>query len=213
MEQNSDRLQWLKIARLDTLGRILDVSDPSPQPKIFNPDEEGERAPKYALNYTEYDTNTNKAKVKHRHWVDETDLYLLAWDLMNRRPGEKGQEGRYLPLHQEFKGGNAKSAGVESLGDRGVVSRQFSVTYTDQLTKLGPAYEFRFLMVEGEAGQKGQITPKRGAPPFVDAKMYVQMSFARKFGAAIYRYLAAKPSAALVGSYYVDPLWARMSQK
>ncbi len=212
-QQQSDRVRWLKIARIDTLGKILDCSDPEPTPTLYDPDEEGTRSPKFALNYVEYDPQTTKSTIQHRHWVDEADLYVLATDLLHGRRGDKDAEGRYRPIHQEFKGGSARAAGIDSLGEDGLVSRQFSVTFTDQLTKVGPAFELRFTVLPGEKGGKGQITPVRGAKPLLDIKpMYVALPFARKFGGQILNHLQAKRTAALVGKYYVDPLWARLGQ-
>jgi hypothetical protein len=207
-----ERAKWLKVARLDAMGKILDLTDPDPVPVVFDPDAEGARPPKFALNFVEYDPQTTKSSMQHRHWIDEPDLYLLAFDLLHMRKGDRTEEGRYRPLIHEYKGGSAMAAGVESLGEGGIVSRQFSVSFNDQL-KIGSAYEFRFVMSEGQKGQKGQVTPLKDGRVFVDKKMYVQLGFARRFGAQVLNHLQAKRAAALVGTYHAEPLMRLFAER
>lgn len=213
MEQSSgERRAWYKISRVDTKGKILDISDPDPFPKIYDPENEEVRAPKYSLNYTEYDPSTFKSRESHRHWVDEEALDLLAWDLLTNRKGEAGK-----PIYEEYKGGPAKAAGVTELGDNGFVSRQFSVTYTETDSKgeklrMGPVYVFRFTMSEGRQEEKGQIMPVRDGKVFLRAQITVPVALARRMGKRILKYLAAKETAAIVGEKYIDPVWRKVAQ-
>lgn len=159
------RKRSLKLFRVDMKGKIMDISDPDPNPVVFNPDDEGSRTPRFALNYTRYNLESFKSECNHTHWIDVDTLRLLAWDLQTNRKGEKGDKG-YTALLDEFKGGPASAAGITDLGENGIVSRRLTITYNEGLN-IGPVYQFNFLVCEGKKGDKGQITPVRDGKTFV----------------------------------------------
>jgi hypothetical protein len=191
--------KWLQIARADSKGKILDLTDPDPQPKLYDPEAEESRKPKLALHFVEYDPQTNQANKQHRHFIDLAALRVLSFDLGQGYPGIKGDRG-YLPICQEFKGGPAKAAGVTELGPDGFVSRSLSVGFNDQL-QIGPVFQFKFELREGLKGGKGQITPVRDGKIFLQAFINLSVPLARQFGMTIYQYLQAKDTAALVFEY------------
>jgi hypothetical protein len=200
------KTQWLKVARVDMKGKILDISDPDPMPTMFDPDAEDQRTPKLALNYVRYNTNDFHAECQHRHFVDLDVLDLLCWDILTIRKGDKTERG-YTPILDEFKGGPAKFAGIPAaltaLGDDGIISRRLTVSYMDQLNgeplRSGPVYQFSFEVKEGVKGDKGQITPVKGGETFLKESINVPIAAARKAAKTMQRYLTGKQSAAHAG--------------
>jgi hypothetical protein len=196
---------WLQVARADTKGKIIDFTDPDPEPVLFDPKTD-EHAPKFAINYCAYAAEGSdfKASVQHRHWIDIDTLDLLAWDLLTTRKGEKGEKG-YTPILDEFKGGSAAAAKITELGANGIVSRRFTVTYNDGLN-IGPVYQFSFIVCEGRKGDKGQIMPVKDGKVFVKEQINVSVQTARKLGLTLHRYLQAKLAAAILRHDYSPPI-------
>jgi hypothetical protein len=197
--QAETREKWYQIARADTKGKIMDFTDPNPSPVLYvrkrKDDEEGDKyAPKIAANISIYGGEENKASVQHLHWVDLDALALLAWDILTRAKGDKLDKG-YTPILAEFKGGPARKNGFGISEDQ-IVSRQFTVTYNDGLN-IGPVYQFRFIVVEGRTGDKGQVMPVKDAKPYLDQTVNVSVQAARKMALTIQRYLQAKMAVAL----------------
>jgi hypothetical protein len=201
VETEPKKKRGLKICRVDTKGKIMDVSDPDPIPVVFNPDDDGSRTPKLAFNYTHYNLETNKSECQHTHWVDVDTMRLLAWDLQNTKKGDKGEKG-YTAILDEFKGGPAMAAGITELGDNGIISRRMTISYNDGLN-MGPVYQFNFVVCEGRKGDKGQIMPVKGSKEFVKEQINVPVAAARKLGCRIYAYLIAKETAAEVTNSWV----------
>jgi len=191
----------LKLGRVDCKGKIMDVTDPDPTPKIHNSEEEGSRIPRFAFNYTRYNLESFSSECNHTHWVDVDALRLLAWDLMNTRKGDKGDKG-YTAILDEIKAGTATAAGVTELGDNGIVSRRMTITYTEtdskgEALRTGPVYQFFFELKEGRKGDKGQITPVPNGKQFLREFMSVPVGNARKLGCRLYSYINSKESAAI----------------
>jgi hypothetical protein len=177
-------------------GKIMDFTDLDARAVISEGDGDNSFAPKVTINYTHYDTETNKAKAKHRHFVDLDVLRLLAFDLLTVKKGEKGEKG-YSPILDEFKGGSAEKAGISDLGPNGVVSRRLTVRYNDALN-MGPVFVFSFTMAEGKKGDKGQIMPVKDGKVFLNENINVPVAAARKLGAELQQYLQAKSAAEMV---------------
>lgn len=195
VETEVKKKRGLKLARVDMKGKILDVTDPDPTPIVFDPNEEGVRSPRFALNYTRYNLESFKSECQHTHWVDSDTLRLLAWDLQTNRKGDKGDKG-YTPLLDEYKGGPATAAGITELGENGIVSRRMTIAYNDSLN-MGPVYQINFIVCEGKKGDKGQITPVKDGKVFVKEQINVPVASARKLGARLHTYLIAKETAAI----------------
>lgn len=212
-EQAAERQRWFKITRVDTRGKILDLTDPDPFPSLYDMDDERQRKPKFAFNYTLYNIDSFASLETHRHYMDEDVLELLCWDILTTRKGEPTEQG-YTPLLQEFKGGPARAAGVTTLGDNGVVSRSMEVRYMDKLKgeplRTGPVYSFHWKMTEGKEGGKGQITPVQGSPVFLDQTMMIPVPLARKMAKQVLGYLESKRTAALVGHHLLSPIWQQL---
>lgn len=198
MEQK-EATRWFKVSRVDTRGKILDITDPDPHPTVYDPDDEDSRTPKFAMNYTKYNTSTYQSEITHRHWIDQDNLRLLAYDMLNEVCGIETEKG-YKPILDEFKGGSAKAAGIETLGENAKVSRRMSVVYNDKLD-MGPVYQIHFILVEGQEGKNGQIEPVKGATPLLKESVNIPVATARRIGIAILHYLQAKQSAALVNHW------------
>lgn len=196
MSEETTQKQYfdLKIARLDSRGKILSVTDPDSRPVWMEPGED--KNPKLQLDFTEYSTETNKAIKTHRHWVDADVFHLLAWDFLTGKKGEKNGDS-YVPLLDEFKGGKAGKTKLEGVTEDMILSRRLTVVYTDALTKIGPAYQFKFVVTDGRKGETGQIMPVKGAKPYLTADMTVALPIARRFGMTICNYLQGKTAAAL----------------
>lgn len=186
----------VKIARVDMKGKIMDFTDLDARAVMPEGNGDGGFAPKITINYTHYDTETNKAKAIHRHFVDLDVLRLLAFDLLTVKKGDKGEKG-YSPILDEFKGGSAEKAGISDLGPNGVVSRRLTITYNDALN-MGPVYVFSFIMAEGKKGDKGQIMPVKDGKVFLKEAINVPVPAARKLGAELQQYLQAKSAAEMV---------------
>lgn len=186
MAADESRSKWYKIARADAKGKILDISDPNPEPRLYNPDTD-KYAPKYVVNYVKYDLTTHKSDVSHSHYIDEDALALLAWDLMNGNTGGKGEKG-FLPILDEYKGGLD--------ADKSLVSRRFLVAYNEGLS-MGPVYGFAFVVGEGVKTDTGAVLPAKNKQPMFNEKIYIPVQSARKLGLSIYRYICAKQVAAI----------------
>ena len=122
------------IARVDGRGKILDITDPDPQPLVFDPKAGGFK-PKFIVNYVRYNTELNKAEVTHAHWMDPAALRLLCWDLLTMCKGEKSERG-YAPILDEYKGGKPSTKGVE-IPEHILVSRWMTVSFNDALDRMG----------------------------------------------------------------------------
>lgn len=167
--------KWLKIARADTRGRILDFSDPNPGGVG-----DGKYAPKIALNLCLYEGPEHKASLQHTHFVDTDTLSLLAWDILTQRRGTADNKGA---IFSEFKGGPGPA--------RSLISRRLSVSYNDNLN-IGPVYQFRFVVSEGVEGPNGQISPKPGATPTIDQTFNMSVQTAREIALTLLQYLQAQ---------------------
>ncbi len=172
---------WLKIARADTRGKILDFTDPNPAGSVLR-GEQDKHNPKIAMNLCLYGQD-NKATLQHRHWMDMDTLALLVWDILTNRKGEKTEKG-YTPILDEFKGTDD-------------VSRRLTVTYNDGLN-IGPVYAFRFIVTKGETGANGQVMPVRGAKPDIDQTVNISVQEARTIALTLHSYLQAKMTVSVV---------------
>lgn len=191
--------KWLKVARADSKGKILDLTDPEPLPTLYDMDEEGVRTPKFLINYRRYDTETHKSEKEHKHWIDAAALRVLTYDLATGYVGHQTERG-YTPLIQEFKGGPAVKAGVEELGPNGIVSRSLSVAFNDQL-RIGPVFQFKFELREGVGGEKGQVMPVKDGKVFLQEFINLPVALARQFGSTVRDYLTAKDTIGMLRYY------------
>lgn len=199
---------WLQVARADAKGKIIDFTDPDPEPVLYDPKQD-EHAPKFAVNYCAYAAEGTefKSRASHRHWIDVDALDLLAWDLLTTRKGDKTDRG-YTPLLDEFKGGRAGKNALGIAEDQ-VVSRRFTVAYMDTMNgealRSGPVYQFSFIVCDGKLGDKGQVMPVQGGKQYLKESINVTVPVARKIGRTINRYLQAKLGVAILRHDFSPP--------
>jgi hypothetical protein len=191
-EQVEKKRTGYKIVRLDSRGKIIDLTDPFPAPRLYNMDED-KYAPKYQINFREYDTETNKSIQSHWHRIDEDTLRLLSWDLMNGNTGEPTKNADLSTLLEEYKGSWDDEKEM-------YVSRRLQVCYNTGL-RVGARYQFGFVATEGEKTATGAVEPKKGAEPFLKNAILIAPAMAREAGATLYFYLQAKLSASVLLHY------------
>lgn len=200
MEEMNTPKRFLQVGRVDSKGKILDFTDPNRFSGIYDPkpgeDEEKSFAPKFELNYTRYNTESQSAEAKHRHYIDVDVMRLLAWDILNGNIGTKGEKG-YNPILDEFKGSFVDSVSLQKFDEKKLISRRLTVQYNDSL-RIGPVYSFMFVAADGEKGEKGQVKPIKGGQEYLKEFIYIPVDNARKISLRILHWLQAKDAAALV---------------
>lgn len=171
-----------KIYRVDAKGKVLDFQDFI----LLDQDKSGTLSEgKIVLNYTEYDVTTHKAKLMLKHYLDVDVARTVFSDILGYRFRKNpNNQGYYLPLVDEYKGGRGAAAGHEEWE---WASRHLIVDFNDQL-RIGPAVRFNLTLGEGIANTTGAIMPKEKDAPYKGSIM-VPLAKARSAAATILDYI------------------------
>jgi hypothetical protein len=190
MEQKTEIKRNTKITRIDTKGKILDFSDMMDIKKKDEALKEG----KIVLNFTEYDTTTNRSKGRITYYLDAAKARVVFDDILNGRFYPDAQ-GHYTLLN-DYGGGTGSAAGHEEWP---WCWRHLEITYNTKdsagnALKTGPSIRFAFEISEGLKMELGQFSPKPGAEK---TRFFIQAptSNVRISSAAVLAYIQAKLSA------------------
>jgi hypothetical protein len=175
----------IQITRLDTRGKILDVQD-----TVSYKGEKDEGLEEYswnifekvALNVTEY--GDKKDSIVLRHFIDLDDFMLLARDISNQKAVN----------FQDFKGGKSDKYPT------GYESRTLTIEVWPEGNNGKGAYVLSIASGAGVAGDKGQVSPEKGAPTKA-IKMILTIPEARRAFLCAYNYFNCKQTAFLAVEY------------
>lgn len=182
-EVEGKKYRSIQASRIDTKGKILDFQDSVNYDRIFA----GEGGDKCLLIGLEYDGVTHKAKNIFKHYMDQDDFMLLAFDI---------SVGRKDVEYTEYKGN------PDPKYPKGYEARELKVVY-DAEAKIGPCYKIDFRKGPGKPSESGAVSMDRGADPTLiqSLSFYIKVGEARRAFMAARDYYSAKMAAALSNNW------------